>query len=318
MKKRGRFRSLATLALLLGLLVTMPGGARAQLPVARLVSLFPPGGRIGTTFEVTASGTDLDEPSGLRFTHPGLSAVARDGADKFTITIASNTPPGVYEARFAGRFGLSNPRAFVVGDLPEIVAPQTNTSTASALELPLDTTVSSRLSPNGVAWFKFNAKKGRRILMECLAESLDSRLDAALVVTDSTGRELERQRQGGLLDFTAPADGGYGLKVADFLYRGGGDYFYRLTLSTRPRLDFIFPPAALPGTKTNFTLYGRNLPGGQTVRGQTMDGKRLEQLTVEIAFPTNESAPRRLDTGLLVRPAGAVLDGFDFFEQRLL
>ena len=38
----------------------------AQLPQARLNSIIPPGGKIGADVEITASGTDLDEPSGLR------------------------------------------------------------------------------------------------------------------------------------------------------------------------------------------------------------------------------------------------------------
>lgn len=286
--------------------------ASAQLPVARLAHLFPPGGKAGTTAEVTAAGADLDEPVRLHFSNAGITATPKGDANKFAVTVASNVPPGVYEARFVGRFGISNPRAFVVGTLPESIAPTTNTTTATALALPLDTTLHGRSQPNTVAWFKLSAKKTQRLLIECLAESIDSRMDAALVLTDAAGRELERNRTGGILDFIAPADGSYLLKVSDFLYRGGDDYFYRLTAATGPRLDFVFPPAGVPGTKTNYTLYGRNLPGSKPAKDITLDGKPLDQITVTIEIPANDRTRQRLSTGLLVRPAAAAMDGFEY------
>jgi hypothetical protein len=195
--------------------------------------------------------------------------------------------------------------------LPEISIPAANTSLTNALDLETETAVNSRVAANSVSWFRFAAKKSQRLFVECLAESLDSRMDAMLVLTDGAGRELERARTGGLIDFTAPADGSYFIKVADFLYRGGDEYFYRLTLSAGPRLDFAFPPAALRGAKTNITLYGRNLPGGKPAKGLTIDGKPLEQVTVEVAFPSGEPA-RRLETGLRLQPAGAGLEGFEY------
>src|SRR5687767_9502490 len=48
--------------------------ALAQLPVARLTSVFPLGGRQGTQVIVTVGGADLDDASGLRFSHPGITA----------------------------------------------------------------------------------------------------------------------------------------------------------------------------------------------------------------------------------------------------
>jgi hypothetical protein len=283
----------------------------AQLPVARITHLFPPGGKAETSFEVAASGSNLDEPMRIHFSRAGISATPKSEANKFTVTIASNVPPGVYEARFVGRFGISNPRPFAVGQLPETVAPSTNTSAANAFELKPDSTVNGRSLANAVGWFRLAAKKSQRLFIECLAETLDSRMDAMMVLTDAAGRELERARIGGLIDFTAPGDGAYWLKVSDFLYRGGDDYFYRLTISTGPRLDFALPAAGLPGTKTNITLYGRNLPGGKPAKGLAADGKALEQVAVEVSFPADDRVSR-LNTGLLVRPSDAAVDGFEY------
>src|SRR5687767_14712152 len=62
------FRSalpLAGVALLL-----LADSALAQLPAAKLQSIFPSGGKAGSTLEVTINGTDLDDGSALHFSHP--------------------------------------------------------------------------------------------------------------------------------------------------------------------------------------------------------------------------------------------------------
>src|SRR5712671_5837877 len=93
------------------LLTAGVGPLFAQLPVARLSSVFPPGGRLNSTVEVSVAGADLDELSQLRFSQPNITAslVLRypDGeqaadqaeANKFVVIIASNVPPGTYEVR---------------------------------------------------------------------------------------------------------------------------------------------------------------------------------------------------------------------------
>ncbi|PYJ06819.1 MAG: hypothetical protein DME25_05520 [Verrucomicrobia bacterium] len=258
----------------------------AQLPVARLLTVFPPGGKAGSQFEVALTGADLDEANQLHFSNPGIAAKQKIGenglpeANKFVVCIATNVTPGVYEARVVGRFGISNPRAFVVGDLPEVIALTTNNSPAKAAPISLPT------------------RKGERVLIECKGREIDSRMDAALALYHAAGKELERSRSGGLLDFTPAADGEYLLKVCDFLFRGGGEYFYRLTVSTGPHIDFIFPPAGLAGTKGKYLLYGRNLPGGAPAKVSTVDEKPLDQLEVEIELPREPtrqfSSPQKL------------------------
>src|SRR3954470_7077082 len=102
------------LILRLVLLIGAVGCAWAQLPVARLTSIFPPGTQAGAFTLVTVAGSDLDEPRALRFSHPGISATLKDG--KFTVAAATNVPVGIYDVRVIGKYGASNPRAFSVGD----------------------------------------------------------------------------------------------------------------------------------------------------------------------------------------------------------
>ena len=149
------------------------------------------------------------------------------------------------------------------------------------------------------------------MLIECAARALDSRLEPVLLLFDASGNELERERRGGIVDFTAPADGQFVLRVHDSQFRGGEDYFYRLTISTGPHLDFIFPPAGVVGAKSSFTLYGRNL-GGSLATNFTSAGKPLEKRTVEIEIPGAPEAKQSLAISSLVRPADSVGEGFDY------
>ncbi|HEY1860284.1 MAG TPA: hypothetical protein VGG61_08015, partial [Gemmataceae bacterium] len=63
---------------------TLVGRANAQqnpllgnnLPNPRLMTILPNGGKVGTTFEVTWTGTDLEEPQELRFSVAGIKAEA--------------------------------------------------------------------------------------------------------------------------------------------------------------------------------------------------------------------------------------------------
>src|SRR5437867_6635204 len=221
--------------LFLLMLLVGHGSLLAQLPVARLLTVFPPGGKVGSQFEVSLTGADLDEANQLHFSHTGITAKQKVGetnglpeANKFLITIATNVAPGVYEARVVGRFGISNPRSFIVSDLPEAIAPTTNNSPANAAAISLDIIVNGHSEANALGFYKFTPRKGQRILIECKAREIDSRMDAALILYDAAGKELQRNRSGGLLDFAPPVDGEYHLKVYDFLFRGGSEYYYRL------------------------------------------------------------------------------------------
>src|SRR6266513_3856416 len=248
-------KTIPRLCPLVGLLLGM-NASLAQLPLARLSTVFPPGGKAGTTIEAAVTGSDLDEANELHFSHTNITArqkvadkTGEPEGNKFLVTIGADVPPDVYEVRVIGRFGVSNPRAYVVGHLPEIPSPATNHAVASAVEVALGTVVNGRAEANAVDYFKFAARKGQRVLIECLAKEIDSRMDDTLIVYDAGGHELERQRRGGLLDIIAPADGQFVLALSDFIYRGGREYFYRLTVGAGPHLDYIFPPSGLPGAK---------------------------------------------------------------------
>ncbi|NDF00774.1 MAG: hypothetical protein EB034_21255, partial [Verrucomicrobia bacterium] len=256
------------------------------------------------------TGTELDEVQ-LRFNHPGITAKALAAANSFSVTVGADVPPGIYEARVLARFGLSNPRAFVVGTLPEVAEKTGNNTPETAQEIALDTVVNGRTDSQAADYFKFNVKKGQRILADCASRELDSRASDSLLLLAPDGRELERARLGGLIDHTATADGTLILRLNDFVYRGGDQYFYRLTVTTGPHIDFVYPPAAEQGKSAKVTVYGRNLPGGSPSKF-TVEDKVLDQLVVDLAAPGDPAARQRLATTQTLEGASAGLDGFEY------
>ncbi len=294
----------------------------AQLPKAQLKSLFPSGGKVGSEVEVTVGGTDLDNATQLFFSDKGITAapvmLEADGKKspvngKWLVKIANDVTPGVYECRVVGRFGVSNPRAFVAGTLEEVVEAGGNSSKDQAQVVPVGSTVSGKVAADSFDYYKVTLKQGQSVLFDCQGERIDSRLDATLILYDSAGSEIAKAQdtilRDPVLDFAAPTDGDYIVSVNDFVYAGGEDYAYRLSIHAGPYVDFIFPPVGEPGKQSKFTVFGRNLPQGKAVAGMAVDGAALQQVEVDIALSGDEQAKQSLAIASLVQPHVSVTDG---------
>ncbi|MFM9116183.1 MAG: PPC domain-containing protein, partial [Planctomycetota bacterium] len=316
------------LASLTAVAVTVPVTTSwAQLPSTSLTSLFPLGAKQGSQLEVTITGTDLDDAAQLLFSHPGIVATLKMGeanelqsaprpvANTFVVKIAADVPPGMYESRVVSRFGVSNPRMFAVGAVEELIEAAGNTQIDKAMELPLGAVVSARADANARDFYKINLQAGQRVLVECWAERIDSRMDATLVLINAAGKEVARSRdqigRDPLLDFTAPAAGPYVIAVYDFVYAGGAEHFYRLSAHTRPYVDFVFPPSGLAGSNNSYTLFGRNLPNGQPAPGITIEGKPVQKLAVNIPLPGEDAARQTAPSGYSP-PQSALIDRVSF------
>lgn len=307
-----------------GLVLSLVSSVAAQLPATRLSAVFPPGAQAGTSVEVTiTSGVELEELSKLIFNEPGISAQPKmqDVGGKptpvpnvFVVTVAADVTPGQYEVRTSGFFGVSNPRFFVVGARKEINETEPNNAREQAVALDVNQTVNARVNGGAdVDWFKFTGKAGQRLLIDCMAKRLDSKLDAALELYNTAGKRLDFARrnlvsQDPMLDFPVAADGEYFVKVYDFTYAGGEDYPYRLTLSAGPYIDYVLPAAGFPGSNAQYTLYGRNLPGGKP-SGVSLRGHPLEKLAVSITLPPSIDM---LDPKVMLESHSAGLDATPF------
>ena len=232
-------RKLATLLVLFSLGAT----ASAQsvcLPSPRLLATMPMGGQAGTEFEVVIRGDSIEDLEGLLFSAPGITAkpkLAADGkpeANKFVVTIAANCPLGIHEARVMSRLGVSSSRVFTVGALQEVQQTKASLTVATAMPLAVNSVCNATSSARAVNHYLFEAAKGQRVIVDCAAKGIDSKMNPVLIVADSKGRDLVVERRGGALDFTVPETGAYIIKVHELTFKGGADYFYRLALRQLP------------------------------------------------------------------------------------
>ncbi|WP_339733857.1 PPC domain-containing protein [uncultured Gimesia sp.] len=299
----------------------------AQLPTADLRRIQPFTAPAGKTVELTISGSHLDNASELRFTHPGITAKpvmlpaddfhpqARIQGSKFTATVSPDVPPGIYEARVVSYLGLSTARPFVVAaaDSREVLETGSHATRETAMPVEVNSVITGDVPSRGIDWYQFNAKAGERVLVELTAERIDSRLDGQIVVYNSEGREISRNRdwygRDPFLEVHPEQDGTFFLAISDILYRGGSEHFYRLSISDKPHIDFIFPPAGEPGSRKTYTVYGRNLPGGSFGKSVYRNGHKLESVEVDIQLPDVPTPPGSFQPGT---PRQGLLDGFDY------
>lgn len=297
-----------TLRILIALMLYDGGGlatAQSPRPSPKLSRVVPPGGQAGQSFELKVGGTDLGPADGLWFSGAGITATrVKDKPETFRVTIDPKTPPGVLDLRVLTPDGVSNPRAFSVGDRPESAEAEPNNDPKTANPIRRNSIVNGTVLATDVDCFAFEGKKGHRVFLDLAAERIDSKLDATIRLLDSTGAEVAESRDAigadPFLDATLPRDGRYVIKVHDVTYDGSADHVYRLTLHDGPHLDAVSPPVAEPGRTGRFTLIGRNL-GGRAIPDRGDDGRPLQAKERDIA-------PAFVDaSGLAVAALGAAV-----------
>ncbi len=335
---------------LLGLGLPAAQAQQPTLPFPRLFTVTPPGGKIGTAVEITIGGADLEEANALYFNHPGFKVErvpepakppakpdAKPGdkpadkpeakpeakpeppkfvPNKFKVTIEGNVPPGIYDVRAIGKWGVSNPRAFAAGELNEVLEKEANNDVPQAQKIDLNTTVSGVINPNvDVDLYSFTGNKGQRVLIVCEASSIDSRADPRVELYHgnrllaANRRYLDRDA---VLDYVLPADGEYLVRVTEFTHIfGSPEHFYRLSVSVGPRIDAVFPPLVEPGKPAQVTLFGRNLPNGQPEPKAQLDGRPLDKLVVSLTPPADPLDRQRLVFSGMIPPPTAGLDGME-------
>ena len=259
MKRPGR---VSLFALLFLIQVLAPSALTAATsPV--LNSVFPCGGQQGSSLELKVAGTGLDEVSRLICSHPEIAA-EKIGKDQFRVSIPASVPVGTYDLRVLCRNGLSSPKPFIVGNRSEVLETEPNEKLNSAKDVSLDVSINGCVSQKGdVDAYRFQASQGQRVVLECLAERIDSSLRPILEVFDSQGRRLAVNRgffgNDPLISFRVPADDSYTVKVFDLIYAGSPNHFYRLDIDTGPRMLFTVPAVVKYGETAQVSIFGWNL-----------------------------------------------------------
>src|SRR5205823_1610928 len=145
-----------------------------------------------------------------------------------------------------------------------------------------------------VDYYAFAGKKGQRVVLSCLASGIDSRAHPAVELYDAKNKLLAAGRNYGgtdaLTDCTLPDDGDYFVRVYEFTHTtaipgGSTEFFYRLSVTTAPWIDAVFPHVLEPGKAAQVVVYGRNLPGGQPDPNAVVDDRTLEKIAVTITPP---------------------------------
>ena len=187
---------------------------------------------------------------------------------------------GTHDVRVVCKWGISSPRLFNVHAGLRRSLKRPNDEPTTAQLIAMNSAVHAMSDGNKDDVFKFPAKKGHRVVIDCQAGKLDSLLDATMTLSAADGKLLASS--GGyngrdpLIDFIAPADGEYFVNVHDLSYRGG--FPYRLVVTDLPQFDCVSPRALQAGKAIPLAQYGRNLGAGSkssiwSVRDLSLGGK---------------------------------------------
>lgn len=245
-------------------------GQSVCLPSPRLLTVFPMGAQAGTGVEVTISGESLDELEGLIFSDPKITAVPAFNerqqpiANRFRVTVPAETQPGIVEAFAIARLGVSSSRVFSIGTLTEESQTAPSLTVKEARPIQFGSTINATMVARSMNHYRFSAKTGQNLRIDCAGRGIDSKLDPIVILTNSAGRVLATDRSSSGINYRIEHDDEYIIKVHDLTYQGGPEFFYRLSLQeqTNERLpaqfaatrhvgQYSWPPHAYDPSLTN-------------------------------------------------------------------
>ncbi len=291
---RGFLAVLLLVSLCLGeSLAQKPPPVNPQAPV--LKSAFPLGMQRGTTLDLTLTGSNLAEPTGVWTSFPAKTTIPSDGNNGkdngklvVRLEVPKDAPIGFHAIRLATRRGMSNLRLFCIDDLPQVLESATNHTPETAQAVPLPSVVVGKADAETSDYFKFHATAGQRLSFEILGRRLGSQFDPQLQLLDSAGRELKggySNDSPGLqtdarLTYTFKTVGDYLVAVRDVRYQGGEDFHYRLRIGDFPCATTTLPLAAKRGGKVSVRFAGPNVESVAPVEVTTPNDPTVESLSV--------------------------------------
>jgi hypothetical protein len=256
-------------------LFVVAGHAAAAPPVLDFV--FPAGGQRGTTTAITAAGKFDPWPAQIWIDCPGVEFKPESAAGKFAVKIAADAPLGPHLIRLHSAEGVSVPRCFIVGGIPEQLEKEPNDSAKQAQPLDkLPVTINGRLEKSGdVDSYAVKLAAGHWLVAAVDGYSLGSPIDPILHLLDEHGNKLAFNNDTHNLDprlaYRIEKSGTYIIQIAAFAYppaadvrfTGSASSVYRLTLTDGPFVQYAFPAGVPRGGKTAVQLFGWNLAQSQ-------------------------------------------------------
>jgi hypothetical protein len=236
-------------------------------------SLFPRGGQVGATVEVTVSGK-LAKGDQIRCDRAGVSAEVNEDGTKATIKIADSAAPGLYWLRFFNAEGAASPVPFVVGRLPEVAETEPNATPDKAQALTESSVINGKLSESvDTDIYSIKVPAGRTLVASVDANwRLGSPVDPVMQLLNENGVVLTQVDDDRGFDplIAWPCEQETTLLVRLFgfpaapnstiNFSSSADYVYRLTLTTDAWPDHLLPSAVQPGQEADLSIAGWNMP----------------------------------------------------------
>lgn len=240
-----------------------------------VTTLYPAGGRQGTSFPLTVTGPVGKTAPSVWTDHAGITFKPGAKPNVFEVSLAPDTPPGPHRVRFYNADGASVPKTFMVGAASVAEAtdtePNDDARTAAQALTALPVTVNGRLDKAGDAdAFKFTAREGQWLVALLQGYALGSQMDPALRLLDEHGTELALGHDSYNLDpqitYQIKEAGTYIVQVMGFAHppaadvnlRGSPDHVYRLTITQEPTASLAWPPGVKRGAKASVQPLGWN------------------------------------------------------------
>ncbi|HTU23490.1 MAG TPA: PPC domain-containing protein, partial [Gemmataceae bacterium] len=291
------------LGIVLVLFLVRIGVAQAQkppaLPINPLAPVLKPtapmGMQRGTTLDLTLTGTNLDQPTGLWTSFPAKATIptaGNNGKDKgkllVRLEVPKEAPIGFHAIRLATRRGMSNLRLFCIDDLPQILENTTNHAPNMAQVVSLPCVVAAKADAETTDYYKFHVKAGQRLSFEILGRRLGSTFDPQLQLLDAAGRELPGAfsndapglQTDARLTYTFKTAGEFVAAVRDVSYSGGDDFYYRLRIGDFPCATTTLPLAVKRGGKTTVHFAGPDVEGVAPVEVTAPTDPAIEHLSL--------------------------------------
>lgn len=295
----------------------------AQQIAPEIGYMFPPGGKAGTTVDVTLGGYDwtpdvevfVREPRiGLALTGPPGPVIVPEPPYWFEkkarrppfpmprefpaqLQLPPDLAPGIYRWQAGSANGASASGRFVVSQSEELVEEPGRRGPQTIASLPA--TVSGQvLKIEEVDRYRFTALQSGPFTCTSVAAAIGSPLRAVLEIRDAAGNLVadtaDTEGRDVSLTFAAEAGADYVVSLYDLDFRGNRSFVYRLSLVPGPRVVAALPAAGPRGETREVEFVGYGLASGSP---------RLESITAQVAFPAEPD--RTSFTYRLVTPFGA-------------
>ncbi len=255
-------------------------------PAPVLNDLSPRGAQRGKAIRLTLTGVSLEGASIVSslpgsFTPLGpKEGKSPDAEISFLVELKPDAALGLYPIRVKTDDGISNVLLFSVGTFPEVgeeesdprASEYSNDSPERAQSVSVPVAINGKLRGYDQDFYRFQAKKGERLVLEVEARRAGSAVDPMLRVFDAAGKEIARNDDApGLgvdarLEVTFPGDGEYVVQVHDSKFSAQAQNFYRLKIGAFTYASGIFPMGWRRGEQAEVELFGGNLPAPVKVR----------------------------------------------------